>query len=88
MWIDALQVGLVIGLITAWERKTLTRILLANTAREGRRMRRVSESYVIVERPRPFINAEDVRKAQRAAARAQKPRQAPQNPKATTAPYR
>lgn len=87
MWMDAFQVGLFIGLITAWSYRALTNILLADEIREAKRHRRARTYYVAVpERERPPVTADDARRAQRAADRAQKPRQ--RRHKASTPLYR
>lgn len=81
---DAVEVGLAIGLISAWSCRTLSNIFLAGLAREGRRAQRRRDAavYVVVDRPKPPVTREDVRKATAAMRRAQKPARRPQPPPA------
>lgn len=59
-WQDALEVGLALGLIFSFLWCALSRIFLADLAREGRRIRRARESGVYVEPPRRRSRNEDL----------------------------
>lgn len=66
-WSDALQVGLAIGLITAWQNRSLTNILIGREGvEEARRRRRMRRDGVAPVRPRKPRKARPSKRKRRA----------------------